>query len=155
MYGTGILFEEPNPTGRVKMESHPAWVKRLRMASKWTRSGQQTYMEQERRFNHRRDTLLPAKTERQGLRFHWEPPTRPNWALQATVLATNETPPPKHTRGGECTARGKQPRKGKAPQTAQRWAKGKDPNSAREQERGVEKQQGLCVTLYDDDVYCI
>ena len=28
----------------VKMESHPAWVKRLLMASIWTRSGQETYI---------------------------------------------------------------------------------------------------------------
>ena len=27
-----------------KMESHPAWVKRLRMASIWTRSGHETYI---------------------------------------------------------------------------------------------------------------
>ena len=33
----------------VKMESHPAWVKRLRMASIWTRSGHETYIERKKR----------------------------------------------------------------------------------------------------------
>ena len=32
----------------VKMESHPAWVKRLRMASIWTRSGHETYIGRKR-----------------------------------------------------------------------------------------------------------
>ena len=48
----------------VKMESHPAWVKRLRMASIWTRSGQETYMEgKRRRFTPRKSHIFPAKTE--------------------------------------------------------------------------------------------
>ena len=32
-----------------RMESHPAWVKRLRMASIWTRSGHETYIERKKR----------------------------------------------------------------------------------------------------------
>ena len=48
----------------VKMESHPAWVKRLRMASIWTKSGQETSIERkEGEFIHE-ESCLPAKTKR-------------------------------------------------------------------------------------------
>ena len=45
----------------VKMESHPAWVKRLRMASIWTRSGQETYMEGKKRIYSNEESYLSRK----------------------------------------------------------------------------------------------
>ena len=47
-----------------KMESHPARVKRLRMASIWTRSGHETYIcVEEERFTPTKSHIFPAKTE--------------------------------------------------------------------------------------------
>ena len=46
-----------------KMESHPAWVKRLRMASIWTRSGHETYIGRKKRDLLQRRVIFPAKTE--------------------------------------------------------------------------------------------
>ena len=58
-----LTLESPN-TRQVKMESHPAWVKRLRMASIWTKSGQETSIERkEEEFIHG-ESSLPAKTKR-------------------------------------------------------------------------------------------
>jgi hypothetical protein len=45
----------------VKMESHPAWVKRLRMASIWTRSGQETYIGRKKRVYSNEESYLSRK----------------------------------------------------------------------------------------------
>lgn len=45
----------------VKMENHPAWVKRLRMASIWTRSGQETYIGRKKRIYFNEESYLSRK----------------------------------------------------------------------------------------------
>ena len=45
----------------VKMENHPAWVKRLRMASIWTRSGHETYIERKKRIYSNEESYLSRK----------------------------------------------------------------------------------------------
>ena len=47
---SGVLVE--------KMENHPAWVKRLRMASIWTRSGHETYIERKKRIYSNEESYL-------------------------------------------------------------------------------------------------
>ena len=49
-----------------KMESHPAWVKRLRMASIWTRSGHETYIERKKRIYSKRRDILSRKDQKIG-----------------------------------------------------------------------------------------
>ena len=55
-----LTLESPN-TRQVKMESHPAWVKRLRMASIWTKSGQETSTREKKRSSFTKSRPFPQR----------------------------------------------------------------------------------------------